>query len=176
MSSSHSPDKSRPRVLLVGVDFGLPHFDAELEELGLLAQTAGLDPVAHLTCKRRAPDPALFVGSGNIVRAVGPAAVLSYLIGGLLVFLAMRMLGEMAATQVAGKTIGHFLGLADGEVTVQRGSRKPRRIELALKSGDKVPCDGIWEPVAVERSRLLGIVSVEKFCFLKRKWLKNKTR
>ena len=23
---------------------------------------------------------------------------------------------------------------------------------------------------------LLGIVSVEKFCFLKRKWLKNKTR
>ena len=65
LSSSYSPDKSRPRVLLVGVDFGLPHFDAELEELGLLAQTAGLEPVAHLTCKRRAPDPALFVGSGK---------------------------------------------------------------------------------------------------------------
>jgi GTPase len=28
-------------VILVGVDFGLPHFDGELEELGLLAQTAG---------------------------------------------------------------------------------------------------------------------------------------
>jgi GTP-binding protein HflX len=51
--------------LLVGVDFGLPHFDSELEELGLLAQTAGMQPVARLTCKRRAPDAALFVGSGK---------------------------------------------------------------------------------------------------------------
>ncbi|MGO4396298.1 GTPase HflX [Variovorax sp. M-6] len=52
-------------VVLVGVDFGLPHFDGELEELGLLAQTAGLEPVARLVCKRRAPDAALFVGSGK---------------------------------------------------------------------------------------------------------------
>ncbi len=52
-------------TLLVGVDFGLPHFDDQLEELGLLAQTAGLRPVAHLTCKRRAPDAALFIGSGK---------------------------------------------------------------------------------------------------------------
>ena len=51
--------------MLVGVDFGLPHFDTELEELGLLAQTAGLNPVARVTCKRRAPDAALFVGSGK---------------------------------------------------------------------------------------------------------------
>ncbi|GAD24221.1 GTP-binding proten HflX [Acidovorax sp. MR-S7] len=51
--------------MLVGVDFGAPHFDAELEELGLLAQTAGLAPVARLTCKRKAPDAALFVGSGK---------------------------------------------------------------------------------------------------------------
>jgi GTP-binding protein HflX len=50
---------------LVGVDFGLPNFDSELEELGLLAQTAGLNPVARLTCKRKAPDAALFVGSGK---------------------------------------------------------------------------------------------------------------
>lgn len=49
----------------MGVDFGLPHFDGELEELGLLAQTAGLKPVARLTCKRKAPDAALFVGSGK---------------------------------------------------------------------------------------------------------------
>ena len=52
-------------ALLVGVDFGGPHFDAELQELGLLAETAGLRPVARLTCKRRAPDAALFVGSGK---------------------------------------------------------------------------------------------------------------
>lgn len=52
-------------VLLVGVDFGLPHFDSELGELGLLAQTAGMAPVARITCKRKAPDAALFVGSGK---------------------------------------------------------------------------------------------------------------
>ncbi|VTU36812.1 GTP-binding protein HflX [Variovorax sp. PBS-H4] len=52
-------------VVLVGVDFGLPHFDGELEELGLLAQTAGLAPVARLVAKRKAPDAALFVGSGK---------------------------------------------------------------------------------------------------------------
>ncbi len=52
-------------AVLVGVDFGLPHFDSELEELGLLAQTAGLAPVARLVCKRKAPDAALFVGSGK---------------------------------------------------------------------------------------------------------------
>jgi GTP-binding protein HflX len=52
-------------ALLVGVDFGEPHFDAELQELGLLAETAGMLPVARLTCKRRAPDAALFVGSGK---------------------------------------------------------------------------------------------------------------
>ena len=52
-------------MLLVGVDFGHPHFDGELQELGLLAQTAGMAPVARVTCKRRAPDAALFVGSGK---------------------------------------------------------------------------------------------------------------
>ncbi|RYG25442.1 MAG: GTPase HflX, partial [Burkholderiales bacterium] len=44
-SPTPSPSDLSARVLLVGVDFGLPHFDGELEELGLLAQTAGLDPV-----------------------------------------------------------------------------------------------------------------------------------
>lgn len=57
-----SPDAP---TLLVGVDLGLPNFDSELEELGLLAQTAGMTPVARITCKRKAPDAALFVGSGK---------------------------------------------------------------------------------------------------------------
>ena len=52
-------------VILVGVDLGLPNFDSALEELGLLAQTAGLVPVERMTCKRKAPDAALFVGSGK---------------------------------------------------------------------------------------------------------------
>ncbi|MBU6502653.1 MAG: GTPase HflX [Burkholderiales bacterium] len=62
---SASSDRPLAPTVLVGVDFGLPHFDGELEELGLLAQTAGLQPVARITCKRKAPDAALFVGSGK---------------------------------------------------------------------------------------------------------------
>jgi GTP-binding protein HflX len=60
-----APSGSAAPTLLVGVDFGLPHFDAGLEELALLAESAGLKPVARITCKRKAPDPALFVGSGK---------------------------------------------------------------------------------------------------------------
>ncbi len=51
--------------MLVGVDFNTPHFDSGLVELGLLAQTAGYKVAERITCKRRAPDPALFVGSGK---------------------------------------------------------------------------------------------------------------
>ena len=61
---SDSPELRAP-VLLVGVDLGLPNFDSELAELGLLAQTAGMAPVARIACKRKAPDAALFVGSGK---------------------------------------------------------------------------------------------------------------
>ena len=63
-----APNESRTPtvpVLLIGVDLGLPHFDSELEELGLLAETAGLTPVARLVCKRKVPDAALFIGSGK---------------------------------------------------------------------------------------------------------------
>ncbi|KRD26752.1 GTPase HflX [Acidovorax sp. Root275] len=65
MHSMTSSSVDGTPVLLVGVDFGLPHFDGDLEELGLLAQTAGMKPVGRLTCKRKAPDAALFVGSGK---------------------------------------------------------------------------------------------------------------
>lgn len=65
MANLRAPEHIRARALLVGVDFGLPRFDEQLDELGLLAQTAGLEPVARVTCKRRAPDAALFVGSGK---------------------------------------------------------------------------------------------------------------
>lgn len=65
MSNLQQSDRPVTPTLLVGVDFGLPFFDTELEELGLLAQTAGLTPVARITCKRKAPDAALFIGSGK---------------------------------------------------------------------------------------------------------------
>ena len=52
--------------MLVGVDFGQGGwFDPELDELALLAQSAGDDPVARITARRKAPDAALFVGSGK---------------------------------------------------------------------------------------------------------------
>ena len=63
MTAEHQPVNTP--TILVGVDLGGTNFDGELEELGLLAQTAGMLPVARVTCKRRAPDAALFIGSGK---------------------------------------------------------------------------------------------------------------
>jgi GTPase len=53
------------RAALVGVDFGKGDFAASLEELSLLAKSAGADPVVTLTGRRASPDAALFVGSGK---------------------------------------------------------------------------------------------------------------
>ena len=62
--TAKTPSLQAPTIL-VGVDFGHANFDGELEELGLLAQTAGMTPVGRVTCKRKAPDAALFIGSGK---------------------------------------------------------------------------------------------------------------
>jgi len=52
--------------VLVGVDLGHgSSFDPSLDELALLAASAGDETVARVTAKRKAPDPALFVGSGK---------------------------------------------------------------------------------------------------------------
>ena len=51
----------------------------------------------------------LFVGSGAVINQTGPAAVLSYLLAGILVVLVMRMLGEMA---VANPSTGSFADYA----------------------------------------------------------------
>jgi GTP-binding protein HflX len=52
--------------VLVGVDLGPGHFfDPELDELALLASSAGDEPVARVTARRKAPDAALFVGQGK---------------------------------------------------------------------------------------------------------------
>jgi GABA permease len=48
----------------------------------------------------------LFVGSGAVMNQTGPAAVVSYLLAGVLIVLVMRMLGEMA---VANPAIGSFI-------------------------------------------------------------------
>ena len=70
MSSTESiaPNGSngQARAILVGVDFGRgKSFDASLDELALLAESAGDVAVARVIARRKAPDAALFVGSGK---------------------------------------------------------------------------------------------------------------
>nr|WP_249189117.1 amino acid permease [Burkholderia cenocepacia] len=64
----------------------------------------------------------LFVGSGAIIATAGPAAILSYLIGGVIVTLVMFMLGEMASrnpdsgsfSTYASSYLGEWAGFAVG--------------------------------------------------------------
>jgi GTP-binding protein HflX len=54
------------RVILVGVDLGGKRFfDESLDELALLAESAGDVAVARVIARRKAPDAAFFVGSGK---------------------------------------------------------------------------------------------------------------
>lgn len=64
----------------------------------------------------------LFVGSGVVIKSAGPAAILSFLLTGVLVVLIMRMLGEMA---VAVPTVGSFY-----EYTRLAWREKPAMAEL----------------------------------------------
>ncbi len=58
----------------------------------------------------------LFVGSGVVIQATGPAAVISFGLTGLLVVLVMRMLGEMAAAYPAVGGFYEYNRLALGEL------------------------------------------------------------
>ena len=54
------------RAILVGVAIGrAPGFDETLDELALLAESAGDVAVARVIARRKSPDPALFIGSGK---------------------------------------------------------------------------------------------------------------
>jgi GABA permease len=58
----------------------------------------------------------LFVGSGVVIKAAGPAAVVSFALTGALVVLVMRMLGEMAAAFPAVGGFYEYNRLALGEL------------------------------------------------------------
>ncbi len=62
-----TPSAGEPaRAILVGVDLGRRvAFDPTLDELALLAESAGDVAVARVTARRKAPDAALFIGSGK---------------------------------------------------------------------------------------------------------------
>jgi GTP-binding protein HflX len=78
------PQQGGPtRAVLVGVDLGgSMAFDPTLDELALLAESAGDVAVARIIARRKAPDAALFVGSGKadeikaMVAANGAAGVI----------------------------------------------------------------------------------------------------
>ena len=53
------------RAALVGLDFGKNDFAASLDELFLLAKSAGAEPVITISGRRASPDAALFVGTGK---------------------------------------------------------------------------------------------------------------
>lgn len=53
-------------AILVSLDFGEPDYAESLEELRLLAQTAGVRAVAIVEGRRQRPDAALFAGSGKV--------------------------------------------------------------------------------------------------------------
>jgi GABA permease len=57
----------------------------------------------------------LFVGSSAVIAAAGPGALLSYVIAGAIVFVVMRMLGEMALTHPHIRSFSEFsrAGLGD---------------------------------------------------------------
>lgn len=64
----------------------------------------------------------LFIASASAINTIGPTILFSYMIVGILVFLVMRMLGEMAVLHpdsgsfsvYAEKTLGHWAGFTTG--------------------------------------------------------------
>ena len=74
----------------------------------------------------------LFVGSGAVINQTGPAAVLSYLLAGVLVVLVMRMLGEMA---VANPSTGSFADYA--RLSLGNWARLHDRLAVLVVLGDR---------------------------------------
>lgn len=64
----------------------------------------------------------LFYGSAGAIQAAGPSVLLAYMLGGAVVFIVMRSLGEMAVRhpvagsfgQYASRYIGPFAGFLTG--------------------------------------------------------------
>lgn len=53
-------------AVLVSLDFGAPDYAESLEELRLLAESAGVRTLALVEGKRQRPDPATYAGSGKV--------------------------------------------------------------------------------------------------------------
>ncbi|MGI5164421.1 amino acid permease [Spirillospora sp. CA-253888] len=56
----------------------------------------------------------LFVGSGNVIRTAGPAAIVSYAAAGLLVLCVLRALGEMVVARPVAGSLAEYARMALG--------------------------------------------------------------
>ena len=50
----------------------------------------------------------LFYGSASTIALAGPAVMLAYLIGGIVIFFIMRMLGEMAVDEPVSGSFSYY--------------------------------------------------------------------
>ncbi|MGC2457881.1 MAG: GTPase HflX [Gallionellaceae bacterium] len=62
----HEPTTANNSAVLVSLDFGAPDYAESLEELRLLAASAGVRTIALVEGKRQRPDASLFAGSGKV--------------------------------------------------------------------------------------------------------------
>ncbi len=62
----HEPTTANNSAVLVSIDFGAPDYAESLEELRLLAESAGVRTLALVEGKRQRPDASLFAGSGKV--------------------------------------------------------------------------------------------------------------
>lgn len=95
-------------AVLVSLDFGAPDYTESLEELRLLAESAGVRTLALVEGKRQRPDASTFAGSGKVEEI---AAVVEELEAPLVIFnhdlspAQMRNLAAIIKTRVIDRTM-----------------------------------------------------------------------
>jgi GTP-binding protein HflX len=99
--------RAKQRVLLVGLERAGGEWEASLEELARLADTAGVEVVGTVSQRLRQPDPIYFVGKGKaheIKQAAGELGAEVVLVDGDLKPVQQRNLETAAGTGVLDRT------------------------------------------------------------------------
>lgn len=102
------PTTTANTAVLVSLDFGAPDYTESLEELRLLAESAGVRTLALVEGKRQRPDASTFAGSGKVEEI---AAVVEELEAPLVIFnhdlspAQMRNLAAIIKTRVIDRTM-----------------------------------------------------------------------
>ena len=66
----------------------------------------------------------IFVGSSAAINIAGPGVLVSYTLGGLLVFFIMRMLGEMAHARPGLGSFAEYAAIGLGQAAENQGSEQ----------------------------------------------------